>query len=334
MREELVILLKATELPIKWDELAVDYFQTREFLNHTEKYNTCKQRYYSLYLDGEFAAGAVVYTLRLDLLTYLAIPSPFQMNIAGIPCSVSAGGLIGNKEIFPQLLAQIKEHEKGLLVVLNLDSNSMVEHMINGRTLPTVLWRNTFGSWENYIHSLKAAYRRRIIHLSRPFLAITTCRSTCERFDSGMYQQYLEVLKRSKGKLETLSQEFFQNLPSNFCLTTFYLRDKLIGWYITTIFGEKFYFFLGGIDYTQNRQYNTYFNMLLNVVKDGIENKVSAIDLGQTAEIPKLRLGGILSEKYMLGYHSNRAMRMILKAGQSLLEYSTVVDEPHVFKNK
>jgi hypothetical protein len=141
------------------------------------------------------------------------------------------------------------------------------------------------------------------------------------------------VLKRSKGKLETLSQEFFQNLPSNFNLTTFYHSDKLIGWYITTTFGEKFYFFLGGIDYTQNRQYNTYFNILLSVVKEGIENKVATIDLGQTAEIPKLRLGGILVEKSMLGYHSNRAMRMILKTGKSLLEYSTVVDEPHVFKS-
>ena len=334
MKEGLIILSKATELPIKWDELAIDYFQTREFLNHTEKYNPCKQRYYSLYHDGEFAAGAVVYTIRLDLLTYLAIPSPFQMNIAGIPCSVSACGLIGNNEIFPQLLGKMKEHEKGLLIVLNLDSNSVVDHMTTGRTLPTVLWRNTFGSWENYLHSLKASYRRRIIHLSRPFLAITTCRSTCERFDSGMYQQYHEVLNRSKGKLETLSQEFFQNLPSNFSLTTFYHFDKLIGWYITTIFGEKFYFFLGGIDYKQNRQYNTYFNILMSVVKDGIENKVSTIDLGQTAEIPKLRLGGILVEKSMLGYHSNRAMRMILKAGQSLLEYSTVVGESHVFKNK
>ena len=148
-----------------------------------------------------------------------------------------------------------------------------------------------------------------------------------------MYQQYLEVLKRSKGKLETLSQEFFQNLPSNFSLTSFYLSDRLIGWYITTIFGGKFYFFLGGIDYTQNRQYNTYFNILLKVVKDGIENKVSEIDLGQTAEIPKLRLGGILVEKFMLGYHSNLIMGKLLKAGKRFLEYSTVVDEPHVFKN-
>jgi len=147
-----------------------------------------------------------------------------------------------------------------------------------------------------------------------------------------MYNQYLGVLKRSKGKLETLSVEFFQNLPSNFTLTAFYSSEKLIGWYISCTFNEKFYFFLGGLDYRVNREFNTYFNILLNVVKEGIGKGASLIDLGQTAEIPKLRLGGKIVEKTMLGYHSSRIMRKLMKAGKSLLEYSMVVHESHVFK--
>ena len=86
------------------------------------------------------------------------------------------------------------------------------------------------------------------------------------------------------------------------------------------------------MDYKVNRQFNTYFNILLNVVKEGIEKRASIIDLGQTAEIPKLRLGGKLVEKTMMGYHSNRIMRKLMKAGKSLLEYSTVLHETHVFK--
>jgi hypothetical protein len=147
-----------------------------------------------------------------------------------------------------------------------------------------------------------------------------------------MYDQYLGVLKRSKGKLETLSLEFFRNLPSCFNLTAYYNKEKLIGWYISSTFNEKFYFFMGGIDYRQNRKYNTYFNILLSVVKEGIEKRASLIDLGQTAEIPKLRLGGKPVEKTMLGYHSSPVIRKLIKAGRSLLEYSIVLQEQNVFK--
>jgi hypothetical protein len=256
------------------------------------------------------------------------------MNITGIPCSVSAGGVIGHEGFIPELLEQIKEKEKGLLLVLNLESDPLMGQMSTGRTLPTVILENTFGSWEHYIQSLKAAYRRRIMLLSKPFAAISVYRSACDRFDGNMHRQYLEVLRRSKGKLETLSPEFFQNLPSNFSLTAFYHNETLIGWYITTIFGKKFYFFLGGLDYRFNKQYNTYFNVLMHVVRDGIEKGVSTIDLGQTAEIPKLRLGGNLVEKTMLGYHSNRIMRILLQAGKRFLEYSAAVKETHPFNNK
>ena len=147
-----------------------------------------------------------------------------------------------------------------------------------------------------------------------------------------MYQKYLQVLKRSKGKLETLSQEFFNNLPPDFMLTSYYNQDILIGWYISASFKERYYFFLGGIDYTLNERFNTYFNILLGVLREGIEKKANLIDLGQTAEIPKMRLGGELVEKTMMAYHSNGMMRRFLRAGKSLLEYSVNLEETHVIK--
>jgi hypothetical protein len=179
---------------------------------------------------------------------------------------------------------------------------------------------------------MKACYRRRVRLLSIPFSEIRKEQFVCSGFDNQMYNQYLEVLKRSKGKLETLTLEFFRQLPSNFNLTAFYSKEKLIGWYISATFKEKFYFFLGGLDYELNRQFNTYFNMLLIVVREGIEKGASIIDLGQTAEIPKLRLGGKLIEKTMGAYHSSRIVRSLLKAGKSLLEYSVVLQETHVYK--
>ena len=325
-------VLKAFDLPEEWDRLAVDYFQTREFLDHTEKYNPCKQRYYTLFQNGTFMAGTIVYTLKLDLFTYLFIPSPFRMNILGIPCSVSSGGIVGNFKLVSDFVDYIKSRERGLLLALNLDSNPLIPDVVMGRTLPSIVMANRFQSWESYMQSLRADYRRRIVRLSRPFSGISLKRKACSQFDDEMYQQYLEVLKHSKGKLETLSQKFFQNLPSSFNLTAYYDQENLLGWYISTVYNEKYYFFLGGVDYELNKRFNTYLNILFGVLKEGIEKKASVIDLGQTAEIPKIRLGGRVVEKYMLGYHSNLLLRNLLKAGKGMLEYSAIFPEVHVFK--
>ena len=331
---EIKLISRAVELPGCWDIIADDYYQTIEFLNYTERYNPCRQRYYVLFLDGVFKTGMVVYTLKLDLLTFMSIPSPFAMNIAGIPCSVSSGGIIGDREFVQMLIGYIKSVEKGLLLILNVEEGLKIKNMVSGKTLPTILFTRQFESWDEYLSSLRAAYRRRIRFIADSFSGICKKQTDCSCFDVEMYRQYLEVLQRSKGKLETLPMEFFLNLPSNFTLHTFYNREKLIGWYITTSFRGKFYFFLGGIDYKVNKLFDTYFNILLAVLLDGIAMKVSAIDLGQTAEIPKIRLGGNLVEKKMMAYHSNRIIREFLKAGKRWLEYTTTVEGMHVFKER
>jgi len=334
MEPEIIHKSSALDLPECWDSAVEDYFQTREFLYHTEKYNPCKQRYYLLYLDGIFETAAIVYSLRLDLLTYLRIPSPLTMNITGVPCSVSAGGIIGNPDYLPELISSLKTRETGLLLFLNLSSEIAEKEIIPAKTLPTIHFVNRFRSWEHYLCTMKSGYRRRFRLLTSPFSFIQKEQTACSSFNEQMYKQYLAVLKRSKGKLETLSPEFFRELPSCFKLSTFYRAEKLLGWYISTSYHEKFYFFLGGVDYKLNRTFNTYFNILLNVLRDGIEAGATLVDLGQTAEIPKLRLGGKLVPKYMGGYHSNRVMQALLRAGKSLLEYSGDFRETHVFKGE
>jgi hypothetical protein len=322
----------AIVLPDLWDRLAIDYFQTREFLGHTDKYNPCKQRYYLLYQQGILVTGLVMYTLRIDLFTYLSVPSPFKMNIVGIPCSVSSAGIVGSYPHLSTLLDHVKEKEKGLLLVLNLNSPTPVKDCILGRTLPTVLIERSFDSWEAYTQLLRSDYRRRTKRISRSFSGIKITRGPCTIFDQQMYQLYLNVLKRSKGKLETLSIEFFQRLPPNFHLTTCSYQGKVIGWFMTASYGTKSYFFMGGVDYRKNEQHHTYLNMLVEIMRETIEQKATSLDLGQTAEVPKTRMGGKIIEKYMLGYHSNRGFRKLLAAGKGLLEYRAIVPEVHVFR--
>lgn len=332
MNLKIEIVSNARDLPMDWDENAVDYFQTREFLEYLEKYNPCNQRYYVLFQDSVFKAGVVFYSLKLDLSTFLPASTKINMNIAGVPCSVSASGFVGDYNFSQEIFSHIKTYEKGFQLFLNLDSKPGIIDVAYGRTLPTIIIKNIFNSWEHYLQMIKSSYRRRIRLISKQFTGIDLKTGPCSDFTSDMYKQYLEVLERSKGKLETLTLNFFQNLPSNFKLTSYHKKSKLIGWHITTTFKEKFYFFLGGVDYKTNKAYNTYFNMLINVLKAGIESGSTIIDLGQTAEIPKMRLGGKICEKYMLAYHSAYIFRKLLNAGSGFLEYKTSFADNHVFK--
>jgi len=329
---EITVLHKAFDLPVSWDDLAEDYFHTRKFLEHTEKYNPCQQRYYLLFEQGVLQTGAVLYTLRVNLLTYRSSEMAYKMNISGIPCSVSSCGIPGNRKYFHDLLNFIASAEKGLLLVLNLEPGIQKGRMALGRTLPTILFENSYPSWDDYLCSIRAPYRRRIRMLSLSGSLLEKKQLPCDQFSEDMYRHYLEVLKRSKGKLETLPLEFFQHLPPEFRLTVLYHQEIPAGWFLTVHFREKHYFFLGGIDYPINRKFNTYFNILTEILKEGIESGAAVIDLGQTAEIPKLRTGGRLQEKYMLGTHSNPVLRFLLKAGKSILEYTQKYEDIHVFK--
>jgi hypothetical protein len=329
---EITLLHKASELPGSWDDLAEDYFQTRIFLEHTEKYNPCHQRYYLLIENGVLQTGAVVYTLSVNLLTYQSKGMAYKMNIAGIPCSVSSSGIPGNRKYVHNLLNFIASNEKGLLLALNLEPEIIKGRMVKGRTLPSVIFENSFRSWDDYLGSIRAPYRRRIRLLITSGGTLEKKQIPCASFSEKMYRQYLEVLKQSKGKLETLTMDFFQHLPPEFRLAVLHQQEIPAGWFITVHFREKHYFFLGGIDYAKNSTFNTYFNILTEIIREGIEMCASVIDLGQTAEIPKLRTGGKLHEKFMLGTHSNPVFRVLLKSGKRFLEYSAKYDDAHVFK--
>ncbi len=321
----------AMDLPAVWDEHCLSYFQTREFLSHCQSFNPCKQRYYLLFKDKTFLCGAVVYTLRLDLLTFLKIPSPLTMRICGIPCSVSSGGITGEQKYNTCIAEKIKEVEKGLVLFLNNETAIDLPRLSHGRTWPTIELQNSFKTWDEYCHSLRSEYRRRIIQIESFCSEITFSRAATATFSDLHYQQYKNVYNRSKGKLELLSKDFFKNLPESFSLTEIYYKQFLAGWTIVNNYKNSSSFFLGGQDYKSDSR-SIYLAKLYHIVRDAIEYGYQFIDLGQSAEVPKMRFGGIVKEKHMSAYHSNKVLNKILHSASGLLSYNIQFANPSVFK--
>lgn len=323
---------ESNNLPSEWDKLADNYFQQTKFLLHTEKYNPCRQRYYTCTENGELLAAAIVYSLQLDLLTFIKIKSPLKMNIVGIPCSVSSQGIFGDKHSLEALKKYICQVETGFVLILNLEEEPVKGFFASGKTLPTIVLKNYFKNWDEYLAKLRSNYRRRLKLINRINPDLIFEKKSCSEFNEEMYSQYLEVYKRSSGKLEKLNSEFFKHLPAEFILTICFNKGTIIGWNIALENQNIYYFFLGGIDYKQNKIHNTYLRLLSGIIHDGIKSKSELIELGQTAEIPKMRLGGKPEIRYMEAHHNNILLNKLIKIFGSLLEYRRKLENTNALK--
>lgn len=331
---EFKFVREATLLPPEWDKLVDNYFQQTAFLLHTEKYNPCLQRYYLCVEEGKLISAAIVYSIRLDIFTFLKVKSPLKMHIVDIPCSVSSQGIFGNQKAMGALINHIYEVEKGFVLILNLKDKPSDGSSASGKTLPTVALSNYFTDWQDYTASLHSRYRRRLKKINQPEDGLRFEKKHCSEFTETMYQQYIEVYKKSNGKLEKLSCDFFKHLPVEFNLTVCFKNNEVIGWNIALSNKHIYYFFLGGINYKLNKTHHTYLRLLSSIIKDGIEKKSDFIELGQTAEIPKMRMGGKPFPLYMQAHHSNLFFNKLLKLSGTLLEYKRKLENTHALKEE
>jgi hypothetical protein len=320
------------DLNINWDNLADFYFQKREFLNHLHIYNPCSQRYYELYRDGEFVSGTIVYTLKIDILTFANIPSPFKVHVIGIPASVAAPPIIGDPNEFEYFLSEIIALEPGIILGINFMEDYLKTKVLNLRTLPTIILKLPSDNLVGYENALRHPYRRRLHRIRDKFSNVISVTSDCSVFNDEHYSLYLQIMKKTTTKLETLNLEVFKYLPSNFQITTYYSEGKMICWHVVCKDTGVLFFFFGGMNYKYRDRYHSYNNNLLGIVSFALDHKYQEIDFGQTAQIAKTRLGGNLSERRMFFYHKNPIVFKILKLFKNLINYSKTFEKPAVFK--
>jgi len=322
------------DLNSNWDSLAECYFQKKEFLTHIHKYNPCCQRYYELYCDDKLSAAVVVYTLKMNILTFANIPSSINVQIIGLPVSVAAPPVIGDPAEFEFLLYEILRNESGIILGLNFISDHLKDKVVNLRTLPTIILNTLCDDFHSYENSLRHDYRRRLHRIEEKFTNVKSVTTDCSVFSNEHYSLYLQIMKRTKTKLETLNKDLFKYLPSNFSLTTYYSDDQMLCWHIVCKDANEMFFFFGGMNYTLRDKYQSYNNNLLGIVTEAFNDKYHKIDFGQTAEIAKSRFGGEMSERRMFMYHKNIVILKLLRLCRNLITYSKENSKHHVFKTE
>ncbi|MCJ7757214.1 MAG: GNAT family N-acetyltransferase [Gillisia sp.] len=324
---------KANDIDPNWDRLRNSVYQKRDFLIHAENFNPCEQRYYLGYNEDALVAGAVAYKLKVNILTFAKFNFTLPMMVIGIPVSVDAKGLIGNDFFSKEMVSEILKKESGLIICLNYDHSLNIKNIIEMQTLPTLVHSSFKSPWEEYLQLLRHNYRRRILNAEKKFKTISAEKHLCTEFTDEHYRLYLKIMQRTKTKLEILSKDFFSNLPSNFTLYSFYAESELIAWHITVFDKGIYYFLFGGLNYALRNKYDAYYNNLIQIIKEGADLNSDSINLGQTAEISKNRLGASFVEKKMFLFHKNSILRFLFRLGKNVLGYKLKTEVVNVYKN-
>jgi hypothetical protein len=318
-----------------WDTCVDSTYQKIDFLLHLEKYNPCNQRYYVCCNSDNVVCGAVVYSLKMNLLTFSGLSLTVSVSIIGIPASVDAAGIVGkDSEHVKNLILNILKQEKGIILCLNYNAIDHIEKIVKIQTLPTLIFEKRNDSYSNFLNSIKHNYRRRIVKAEEKFKNVEKRVESCTLFTEEHYNQYLAIMLRTATKLETLSFDFFQNLPNTYQLISFYYGNELLVWHITTLDASTYYFLFGGINYPLRDTFDSYCNNLISIIKEGFETPCEMINLGQTATVSKNRLGAKITPLKAFIYHSNPIIRFFFSLIRKLLTYKIKDNYVIIYKNK
>ena len=291
------------EIPDDWDVVTKDnLLMNSEFLSILSASNPNEFRVvkHDKYCCCE-------YKMKMNIFTFCKIKFDVTMNVIALPVSICSPGYVGDL----QSLIQDYKRRRGLFLVLNIEEYPSDTGSAVGETLGNCVFENRFNSFDDYLSLMKSGYRRRV-NIARN-KGKTLCWKAIENssFTHEMHRLYLNVFERSKYPLECLTEDFFKLFPGEIhCL---YEDESPVAFVLLREENHTLSFIFGGMDYEKRNHYDLYMNMLVFIIEECIKRKCHTADLGQTAEDSKLRVGAVLSRRYLSIFSGNRMINALLK---------------------
>lgn len=169
-------------------------------------------------------------------------------------------------------------------------------------SLPMHCFPPKFSTFDDYCTALKFKYRKNIKISRQKFekagLRIINLRdkdTILQIYTPEVHQLYEAVVQKSDYKLEVLPVDFFceleRNLPNEIIFTLAYKANKIVGFVCSVCSNSSFYLLFCGLDYSLNPESDLYFNLIYESLNQALKCKVSYIEVGQTADTFKARLG-------------------------------------------
>ena len=122
-------------------------------------------------------------------------------------------------------------------------------------------------------------------------------------YTDGVHELYLNVVRRAQLKFELMPAEFFRELarqfPEESRFTFLTQGQRTVGFCVALSSSRSHDMLYCGVDYDVNAQADVYFNLVYQALGHGLEQPVTHINVGQSADEFKRRLGCVATQTYI-----------------------------------
>jgi predicted N-acyltransferase len=183
-----------------------------------------------------------------------------------------------------------------------------------------------FADFPGYCAALTSHYRNDVRRSERKFRAsgfrvvhMHDAEQIRRVYTPDVHRLYEAVVARSTVKLEVLPVEFFRELVRQFpdlvSLTAVYNRDRIVAFNWGMMDGRVHHYLFCGMDYAVARDADLYFNLMYQQLDDALRRGPERIEVGQTADAFKARLGCRPTPRYFYVKPCRLAARLALRPG-------------------
>lgn len=323
----------AKDLPKEWDVLCKNnIYMSRSFLQFMEKVNYCNQSYHLFYKKKKLYSCFMMFERKFNLFIFTKYKINVPMKFVYLPLSVSHPSIIWDED--KSEVNDILNKMKGIKILINIQKEEL-DGFSKGNYLPICIIENRWKTWDEYLKSMRANYRRRINQALKKGLDIQyELLKNNKDFTDEMYELYEQVFNHSEYSLEKLTVDFFRNDIAKTILLK--IEDKVEA-FIQVIEDRKndmLIFEFCGYNYEIATKYDIYYNMIAKIVQYAIENNFKYIQLGQTAYDAKMKFGADMFDNYYLLSHSNKFLNWLIKKNNNFLEYKVQKYNFNVFREE
>lgn len=322
----------AKDLPKEWDKLCKNnIYMSKKFMMFMEKVNYCNQSYHLFYKNNKLYTGFMMFERRFNLFIFTnKYKINLPMKFIYLPLSVSHPSIVWNED--KSELTKVLTSMKGIKIIINVDTEEL-DNFSKGHYLPICILENKWNTFDEYLNSMRASYRRRINQALKKGESITyELLSDNKDFTLEMYNLYEQVFDHSEYSLEKLTADFFRNDIAKTILLKINNKIEAFIQLIEDRNNDMLIFEFCGYNYEIAHDYDIYYNMLSEITKYAIDNKFKYVQFGQTAYDAKLKFGAKMYYNYYLLSHSNKFINTLIRKYNDKLQYKVIDYDFNVFK--
>jgi hypothetical protein len=209
---------------------------------------------------------------------------------------------------------EVIKRQKGLTAALNTDYRLRG----NSLTLSNFVFINRFRDFDEYLMAMRSSYRRNVLGVIEEGNGLVFRRIDPSGFSTLHHMLYRSVVERSEYPLETLPIKFFRSYDSEI-VEVRRTDGSLIAVLVLKGYGDTLTFMFCG--FRRKEGASLYHNLLIYVIRKGIEEGYKRIDMGQTSEAAKLRLGCTEEIKHLLVHHGNPVVNSVIHRASGRFSY-------------